>query len=51
MNILIIEATSKRKPLAEDYSDTSIVHCRNSPMLLSAATLLLTCPMFLIAKF
>jgi hypothetical protein len=33
MNILIIEATSKRKPLAEDYSDTSIVHCRNSLIL------------------
>lgn len=32
-NILIIEATSKRKPLAEDYSDTSIVHCRNSIIL------------------
>ena len=36
MNILIIEATSKRKPLAEDYSDTSIVHCRNSIILKNA---------------
>lgn len=36
MNILIIEATSKRKPLAEDYSDTSIVHCRNSLILRNA---------------
>jgi hypothetical protein len=36
MNILIIEATSKRKPLAEDYSDTSIVHCRNSLILKNA---------------
>jgi len=36
MNILIIEATSKRKPLAEDYSDTSIVHCRNSLILKKA---------------
>jgi hypothetical protein len=33
MNILIIESTSKTKPLAEDYSDTSIVHCRNSLIL------------------
>ena len=33
MRVLIIEATSKRKPLAEDYSDTSIVHCRNSLIL------------------
>ena len=36
MNILIIEATSKRKPLAEDYSDTSIVHYRNSIILKNA---------------
>lgn len=36
MNVLIIEATSKRKPLASDYSDTSIVHCRNSIILKNA---------------
>lgn len=36
MNILIIESTSKRKPLLEDYSDTSIVHCRNSLILKKA---------------
>jgi hypothetical protein len=33
MKILIIEATSKSKPLCENYSDTSIVHCRNSIIL------------------
>jgi hypothetical protein len=33
MNILIIESTSKTKPLATDYSDTAIVHCRNSLIL------------------
>lgn len=33
MKILIIESTSKSKPLSEDYSDTSIVHCRNSIIL------------------
>ena len=33
MKILIIESTSRTKPLAEDYSDTSIVHCRNSLIL------------------
>lgn len=33
MKILIIESTSKSKPLCENYSDTSIVHCRNSIIL------------------
>jgi len=31
--ILIIESTSKTKSLTEDFSDTSIVHCRNSIIL------------------
>jgi hypothetical protein len=30
---LIIESTDKKKPLLNDYSDTSIVHCRNSLIL------------------
>jgi len=30
---LIIESTDKKKPLLSDYSDTSIVHCRNSLIL------------------
>jgi hypothetical protein len=31
--ILIIESTTKTKPLCENFSDTSIVHCRNSIIL------------------
>ena len=34
--ILIIESTDKKKPLLDDYSDTSIVHCRNSLILQKA---------------
>ena len=34
--ILIIESTDKKKPLLSDYSDTSIVHCRNSLILQKA---------------
>lgn len=34
--ILIIESTDKKKPLLNDYSDTSIVHCRNSLILQKA---------------
>jgi hypothetical protein len=34
--ILVIESTDKRKPLLDDYSDTSIVHCRNSLILTQA---------------
>ena len=34
--VLIIESTSKKKPLLNDYSDTSIVHCRNSLILKEA---------------
>ena len=30
---LIIESTDKKKPLLSNYSDTSIVHCRNSLIL------------------
>lgn len=33
MKILIIESTSKTKPLCENYADTSIIHCRNSLIL------------------
>jgi hypothetical protein len=33
LSILIIEATTKTKPLCENFSDTSIVHCRNSLIL------------------
>lgn len=33
MKTLIIESTSKTKPLLNDFSDTSIVHCRNSLIL------------------
>jgi sporulation protein YlmC with PRC-barrel domain len=35
-NTLIIESTDKKKPLLSDYSDTSIVHCRNSLILQKA---------------
>jgi len=31
--ILIVESTSKTKPLCQNFSDTSIVHCRNSIIL------------------
>jgi len=36
MKILIIESTSKRKPLSNEFDDTSIVHCRNSLILAEA---------------
>ncbi len=36
LKTLIIESTSKKKPLLDDYSDTSIVHCRNSIILKNA---------------